>query len=414
MSTISTIPAPQAFRSEPVRDLATARGYYVAVRTTVGEYLASLGLFDQASHRTTWDISVVHADFQRALIDIKKNGVKKTMLRDVMRGGTLPPVCLAVNGDDRDLRPVIVDGLQRTHVELTATKALIAHEAGEELEPFVAQVFQGISELRQCPLNVNDHLLRPFEYHLWYDLDPDELVRLFILLNAGQQKVSARHLLEVMGTQLSAMFRSWGLPMMTERQRREQVGKRGTDRPIEGVNVFRYEYLINALVAYVDRNPHMKTTTLLQDLSQGGSLDERITDIDAECRADIVWVFRDLNQAIAAKYEGHPQWEHAVMSSDTFTYPLLAALGAARDFPAGRPAIEDRKEKLLQLLNGPSDDPLALVGEGPERLGTILAGISSNIGRRRRVITFGAFRRYFRHGPEQLDYPLDWDLAQND
>jgi hypothetical protein len=158
----------------------------------------------------------------------------------------------------------------------------------------------------------------------------------------------------------------------------------------------------------------VKTTTLLQELSRGGSLDERITDIDAECRADIVWVFRDLNQAMAAKYEGHPQWEHAVMSSDTFTYPLLAALGAARDFPAGRPAIEDRKTKLLQLLEEQSDDPLALLGDGPDRLGTILAGISSNIGRRRRVITFGAFRRYFRHGPERQDYPLDWDLAQHD
>jgi hypothetical protein len=66
----------------------------------------------------------------------------------------------------------------------------------------------------------------------------------------------------------------------------------------------------------------------------------------------------------------------------------------ARDFPPGRSAIEGRKMKLLQLLGGPSDDPLALFGDGPDRLGTILAGISSNIGRRRRVITFGAFRRY--------------------
>jgi hypothetical protein len=53
--------------------------------------------------------------------------------------------------------------------------------------------------------------------HLWYDLEPDELVRLFILLNAGQQKVSARHLLEVERAQLSARFRSRGLRMMTER-----------------------------------------------------------------------------------------------------------------------------------------------------------------------------------------------------
>jgi hypothetical protein len=69
------------------------------------------------------------------------------------------------------------------------------------------------------------------------------------------------------------------------------------------VDVFRYEYSINALVAYVDRDPHRKTNTLLQDLPRGGSLDERITDIDSEWRADIVWVFRDLDRAMAAKYE---------------------------------------------------------------------------------------------------------------
>jgi hypothetical protein len=212
MTTITTTRVPAAHESEPVRDLATARGYYVTGRTTVGEYLASLGLFDQSSRRTNWDISVVHADFQRALIDIKKNAIKKTMLRDVMLGGTLPPVCLAAVNGDEALRPVIVDGLQRTHVELIATQALVAlEEDGLILEPFVDQMIESIRGLGKHPLTVTEHLARPFEYHRWHDLDPDELVRLFILLNAGQQKVSARHLLEVMGAQLSAMFRSWGL-----------------------------------------------------------------------------------------------------------------------------------------------------------------------------------------------------------
>jgi hypothetical protein len=53
-----------------------------------------------------------------------------------------------------------------------------------------------------------------------------------------------------------------------------------------------------------------------------------------------------------------------------------------------------------------------LLSDSPDRPITILAGISSSIGRRR-VITFGAFRRYFRHGAERQDYPLDWDLAQH-
>ena len=85
----------------------------------------------------------------------------------------------------------------------------------------------------------------------------------------------------------------------------------------------------------------------------------------------------------------------------------------------GPSALEMKLDQVVegpsaQRLGEPSDDPLALLGDGPDRLGTILAGISSNIGRRRRVITFGAFRRYFRHGAERQDYPLDWDLAKQD
>lgn len=57
-------------------------------------------------------------------------------------------------------------------------------------------------------------------------------------------------------------------------------------------------------------------------------------------------------------------------------------------------------------------DPLALTGESAASLETILNSISSNIGRRRRVIVFQAFNKFFADGPARRGYPLDWDLAQ--
>lgn len=58
---------------------------------------------------------------------------------------------------------------------------------------------------------------------MWRDLLPDELVRLFMILNVGQQKVSARHLLEVMGSEVRNMFEEWGLRLLTEREEKQQA-----------------------------------------------------------------------------------------------------------------------------------------------------------------------------------------------
>lgn len=188
--------------------------------------------------------------------------------------------------------------------------------------------------------------------------------------------------------------------------------------------VQRWRWSLNGLLSYLGRDPHMRTSSVLATAVDNAALtlpktgeviESQIMDIsDEACRDDLKWVRVDLNNAIKAKYAGVPAWENAIMQSDTFVFPLLAALGSARDFPPARPELEARKAWLVQALHGDDPDPLSLAGEGPEQLGKILGGIGSNIGRRRRVIVFHAFRRYFRQGPERQDYPLDWNLAQHD
>jgi hypothetical protein len=57
--------------------------------------------------------------------------------------------------------------------------------------------------------------------------------------------------------------------------------------------------------------------------------------------------------------------------------------------------------------------PLRLTGEdNPRSLSSITDVITSNIGRRRRVIVFEAFNRFFENGAARRGYPLDWDLAR--
>jgi hypothetical protein len=79
----------------------------------------------------------------------------------------------------------------------------------------------------------------------------------------------------------------------------------------------------------------------------------------------------------------------------------MAALGNARSNERTRVAVEDRKHKLLELLRANDDeDPLHLMGEGSDSLGTLLESIRSNIGRRQRNVVYSAWRHYFLVGGE--------------
>jgi len=416
--------------TDPIRDLATEKGSYTMVKTTVGEYLSRLGLYDSSRKEGTWDASLVSVPFQRAAIPIQKNAIKQRMFRDLLRGGTLPPTVLYFRGDEN--RDVVIDGLQRTHVLTEAVKALSRREQGEKATDFAEDEISEMKKLNQEPLSVDNLLNRPVIFQRWQDLAPEEVVRLFIVLNAGQQKVSPRHLLEVMVDDLRKMFESWGIPLLTERQEKEQPARRtrkqaappplGLDGEPEitpataGITHFRYEYLIDGLHGYVGRDPHVKTNKVIQESGDSARLplEERITEIGSEvCRADFTWACKELNDAIKQKYGNTPKWRLTIQNSDNFFIPLMAALGEARTSPGTKGALEDRKSKLLEIIRDSSDeDPLSLVGDNnSQSLTYVLNSIRSNIGRKQRSVVFIAFKRYFRAGTEDISYPIDWREA---
>lgn len=406
----------QATATTAIRDFATTKGTYVIQGVTVGEYLETLRLYDPRTRAANWGASLVQASFQRAIFPIHKNPIKRRMFRDLTRGGTLPPIVLYIRGEG--LRVLIVDGLQRTDVLTQALVALLALERDEKLEDFAKEELDAMAEIGQKPLSVDEFLKRPVVLQTWKDLDMDELVRLFMVLNVGQQKVSPRHLLEVMGDQLREMFKNWGLSLLTEREEKEQPRKRrgsaAGDGVVPGLTHFRYEYLIDGLAAYVSRDPQVKTSSLLQKTdSPNLALEERITEIGSElCRADFVWVCRDLNEAIQGRYREDPKWRVAIQNSDNFFIPLMAALGDARHNQKARAALEDRKTKLIELIRTSQDaDPLVLSRDTSDGLANILAEIRSNIGRKQRAVVYSAWRRYFRIGLEDPTYPIDWRVA---
>jgi len=398
---------------EVIADLATEQGTYTLTMSTVGEYLSQLGLYNADVPGASFDPAIA-ASFQRIALDIGKNPIKQRMLRDLCRGGTLPPL-VVVERPSQSRSLEIIDGLQRTHVLTEALRALIAHEAGQQLEEYAVAQFTAIKDQGQKVLTVKDFSARPVVLQVWRDLQPDELVRLFMILNAGQQKVSPRHLLEVIHADLRTMFDSWGMRLLTEKEEKMVPKRRGRKSPeamvIPSVTHFRFEYLVDGLIAYVSRDPQIKTRALLED-SDGISqrLSERVVEVGSEaCKSDFQWACVDLNKLINKKYADVPKWRGIIQTSDNFFIPLMAALGEARASTRTRVLLDQRKSELLEAVRDSMDeDPFRFFAGGSDSLEKILDEVKSNIGRRRRAIVFFAWRAFFRQGIYEQNNPIDW------
>ncbi|MEU0502038.1 DUF262 domain-containing protein [Nocardia sp. NPDC005998] len=394
-----------------IRDLATNSATWTIRQETVGEYLTRFAVYDPAT-RTIAPGNIPDSVYQRAKIEIGKNAIKKRMLRDLLRGGTLPAVVI-VEGEDG--RYEIADGLQRTHVLTVAAEGLLALEQGEQPSREVRTQLNAMADLGQQPLDLDAFLARPLMEQVWHDLDSDEKLRLFMVLNVGQQKVSPRHLLEVAQSDVRNTFESWNIKLLTEREEKETPrprGRRPKDAPAAPTEArYRYELLIDSLQAYVSSDPHIKTRKLVED-GPSEKFDTRITEVGSEaCRDDFKWVCLELNHRIQERYEGHPKWEMAVQASDNFLIPLFAALGKARDEADTGSTVQHHQQELLELFDQPGDDPLNLMS-GPDSLEAIYETIRSNIGRKQRAIAYFAWRNFFSKGPSRADYPLNWRDAE--
>ncbi len=413
--TVGAVTAHPTLKGTPgdreVRDLATKNATWRMWDTTMGGYLEWLGIYkDGAVEPEQTPIS----GYQRNKIPIAKNPVKKRMLRDLLRGGTLPTI---VTIAQRGRAPEIADGLQRTDVITEALRILLATERGDSIERYLEMQLQELRDQGQAPLSVPGFLNQPLTLQVWNDLENDEKLRLFMVLNVGQQKVSPRHLLEIARPNLRSTFADWGIKLLSEREEKALPKRVRKDTPpsvIPAITHYRYELLIDSLQAYVSNDPHTKTRSILEGEGLNDTLSARITEVGSEaCRDDFQWVCLSLNSAIRSRYAGRPKWEMAVQNNDNYVIPLFAALGDVRERDEDGMATElaARKNAIVELLDRDEDpDPLHLF-DGVGNLEAVQAQIKSNIGRRHRAIVFFAWRTYFLRGADSAGFPVNWNDA---
>ena len=413
---------------EWTRDLSTDQGEMTLRRMTLGEYLSAIGVMDPKTKQVDFNADNVAVPIQRAEIKIAGNPIKERMLETILQGGVLPAKALHET-DEGDL--LILDGLQRTHVEAKGAEFL-AKWRDQEVDGIPEFARKIMSRIKGELLSFDDYLERPVFLQTWRNLSEPEQVRLFVVLNVGQQKVSMRHLLEALNKPIEDLFNRWGIPTRTEKGERIN-GKPRAKWSGEAVALppFKLEYLINAARAYVERNAQVKTKAAMEDAykAEGSSRDRQESNLvemgpnlvknlmdlgDGPSRGDFEWACRDLCQEIARVYRDNPKWRIAILDSDNFFFPLMAALGKAREQPQAN-QIDGHKEVILSLLrnSSPGDDPLCLSEPDGQGLVQVLSRIKSNIGRTTRNIVFDAWREYFRVGPSSDEIVLDWLAAAN-
>jgi hypothetical protein len=413
---------------EWTRDLSTAQGEMTLRQMTLGEYLAAIGVMDPETKQVRFDANNVAVPIQRAEIKIAGNPIKERMLETILQGGVLPAKALHET-EDGDL--LILDGLQRTHVEAEGVKLLTKWQDrdDDDTPDFARRI---MSRIEGELLSLDDYLKRPVFLQVWRNLSEPEQVRLFVVLNVGQQKVSMRHLLEALNKPIENLFNRWGIPMRTEKGERIN-GKSRAKWTGEAITLppFKLEYLVNAARAYVERDHQVKTKATMEDaynadgasrdrrepnlVEMGPSLVKNLMDLgDGPSRSDFEWACKELCQEIARVYRDDPKWRIAILDSDNFFFPLMAALGKARELYRAD-QIDERKEAILTLLHdaAPGGDPLCLREPKGQALVDVLGRIRSNIGRTTRTIIFDAWKEYFRVGPAGDDLILDWAAAAN-
>ncbi len=400
------------------RDLSTTRAQVCSCVETVGSYLQSLGIYN--ARLGSVDLSEsnkVSLTIQRAFIKIEGNVVKEKMLEDVLRGGILPTIAIHEQTSHRE----VMDGLQRTHILAEAIRILITIEEGKvsSLPKFIQEM---IKRIDTKILTVEQLLEQPVFILIYSNLSESEVVRLFMLLNVGQQKVSERHLLEILHRPLEQMFTIWGILSITEKTEKEN-GKQRLKWKAEEVKLPPYtlEYLVNAVRAYTTRDPQVKTKAQVQDVYDdqdkmttiGPGLQQKLIEMGSDTtKSDFTWVFQQLNDQIIRIYKDNSKWRVAILQSDNFVLPLMAALGKARE--TARPEqIENNKAILLEELKkaSPGEDPLLFSSDEEKSLDAMQSQIRSNIGRNRRAIVYKGWVEYLRKGAASNDCLIDWEEA---
>jgi hypothetical protein len=128
---------------------------------------------------------------------------------------------------------------------------------------------------------------------------------------------------------------------------------------------------------------------------------------------DFQWLFTAIATEMLRIYRDNPRWRSTILDQDNVTFPIMAALGRARELYPEH--IEEHQNDLLSRLQASASDSDHLQLSEPEgkSLEWVLSGVRPNImGRFCRNMVFDAMLDYFQRGVISDTTVIDWLAAQ--
>lgn len=402
------------------RDPTTVKAEYANVTSTVGDWLASMGVYQFSDFDSR---RIVTTEAQRTILKISPSSKKASMMRHVVRGGPVPQVIMTVRGDR--LSPL--DGLQRADVHTMVAMALLHIKSGvkeADVHPVVAEAIRKVKEHKHDITDLDSYLTGPMTVQIWRGLSEKEEDEKFGVWNLDATHISKTHMTEILHGDLRARISSIGIKTETEKERNTPVvdpetgsevskprRKKGDAvppgevvRPLAAVQINLAAYLTGMLKT--GRN------TMLEE-GTNGRLHTRWEHLgDAIVSEDFGWFYGEALPWLHKVYDESTSaaGKQIRTESEAFTVPFLAALGYARQEGIDPEKVKEWKDGFVELLAREEVDVLRL-WTGDESFGEKREGkeLKGSAGIKDRKLWFHAIKNSIVKG-----LPLDWEAAYRD
>lgn len=399
-------------------DPTTDKGQWALTVMTVGSYLTSMGVFQSGNFESS---RIITTEAQRTILKITPTSKKSKMMRHVARCGPTPTVIMTVKGGL--LSPL--DGLQRSDVHTQVAQGLLMrkHDANAVLPAAMADATKKLQELGHEVTDLDTFLDAPMKVEIWKNLSVQEEDVKFGTWNLDQNPISTKHMTEILHSDLRGRITAMGIITQTQKEKATPVldgeGKpvakprRKKDEVIPPTEIVRdlASVQVNTF-AYLTASRVADKSSMLEERAHG-----RIHDMWEKIGNEIVTkdlqrFYHELLPALHAKYDGSdsPAGKQIKTESETFTVPVLAALGYARQEGVAEEKIQQWLDEVIELLASEKADPLGL-WQGANSWSDVREAkdLKGSAGQKDRKLTFYGWRNAIMKG-----LPFDWNVGLRD
>ncbi len=325
----------------------------------------------------------------------KSNKAYQRMKEDIRKGALLPTITLALKPN------FFTEAIKNAAEQENSTFLLKELTRSKEEKIFILDGLQRSFILKDLQdekftFNTNQKLLIEF----WIEPKIENLIYRFVILNAGQKRMSFRHQLDILFYGLKKKLENEvnGLALLTEKEDIERT-KAGQ---------FQMRSIATSYHCFLIKNYEpAKENMIVQQMQEEKISFSTPADLEQNYYSfkNYLQMYMQMDSQIFNHYEGS---DRNFLSNENVMNAFFAAIAVYIDANDTDERIANVKTALTKLQNSATQDVLGL-----ETYKQIKEGISAsktNVGLRYKRIFFDGFREFFTNRGEK-DMKKCWDFA---